>query len=359
MNNEDVKRQIRKLSPLLLKHIADCSEDRNLIFSPVSAYVLLAMAADASAGKTKDEIMKFLLTVPDDEAFLEVGKIQTQLSAEQSFSSANVVIVREDLEDTITPGYAEHLQSAFDGKLFSTNNMVFAVNEWVKKNSNGRITNIAEDSMKDTLLCMINACTFESEWAEQYKDRDIVNEDFHNSDGTVSRVNMLRSCEITYLETESFTGFVRPYQDDAFSYMVLLPKHGNNIDMKELTSFDWSTGMPRRENTIVEVLMPEFNCSMELEMKEICKNLGIQTLFTPEAGFAPISSAWLKADSLKHKAEIEVSRQGTKASAVTFADLECGALPLDFPEIKEIIVDRPFVYAIIHNAQDCLFSLEP
>ena len=52
--------------------------------------------------------------------------------------------------------------------------------------------------------------------------------------------------------------------------------------------------------------------------------------------------------SVIHKTHIEMGEKGTKAGAVT-AVIMCGnaAMP---EEVKEVILDRPFVYAIVDDA---------
>ncbi len=71
-------------------------------------------------------------------------------------------------------------------------------------------------------------------------------------------------------------------------------------------------------------------------------------IFTDHADFSNMSTERLKLDSIIHKAKIEVNRQGTQAAAVTAGFGFAGCIP-DFDEIKEVILDRPFAYAIIHN----------
>ena len=52
---------------------------------------------------------------------------------------------------------------------------------------------------------------------------------------------------------------------------------------------------------------------------------------------------------IKHKASIQVDRQGTVAAAVTWAEVEVGcALPMDIPERKEVHLERPFIYAVMN-----------
>lgn len=52
--------------------------------------------------------------------------------------------------------------------------------------------------------------------------------------------------------------------------------------------------------------------------------------------------------SVLHKTHIEVDPKGTKASAVTAVENKAaGAAPVQTPELKEVYLDRPFVYMII------------
>ena len=64
--------------------------------------------------------------------------------------------------------------------------------------------------------------------------------------------------------------------------------------------------------------------------------------------FSNMSSADLKADSILHKAHIEVDRKGTKAAAVTSMVVVPGCAPME-REYEEVCLDRPFVYAIMNN----------
>ena len=64
------------------------------------------------------------------------------------------------------------------------------------------------------------------------------------------------------------------------------------------------------------------------------------------ADFSPVSSFPLMADAIIHKARIEVDRQGTKAAAASMALMVTGAFRVD---IKEVILDRPFLYVIVHE----------
>ena len=53
---------------------------------------------------------------------------------------------------------------------------------------------------------------------------------------------------------------------------------------------------------------------------------------------------------IKHKASIQVDRQGTVAAAVTWAEIEVGCAPImEYYENKEVHLERPFIYAVMNT----------
>lgn len=333
---------------ILLNKLTDEKGERNTVFSPFSLMMLLAIAADATEGKTKEEITQVLCGKMDYDEFKEViFAVQNELTKDESLHLANAVLVQEALQSTVTSGYADKLARQFDGELFAAQDMISAVNTWVNDKTNGMISNVANDSMKNMLFALVNAVSFEAEWEEEYEETDVINDDFTNADRSVSRVKMLKSGESTYLENQVFEGFVKPYKNSGFSYVALLPKKGEGaISEEDIQGID-PDSFRVNPDAIVSVTMPEFTCSFDEEMTPLFQELGIKTVFTEKADFAPLSSAWLKAQSIIHKAYIEVDRKGTKAVAVSFLPGEAGCLPTN--EFRDIKIDRPFVYAIVHN----------
>ena len=158
---------------------------------------------------------------------------------------------------------------------------------------------------------------------------------------------MLDISEREYVESNAFTGFVKPYKDKAFSFMALLPKDKSSTGMKlALHSLSFTDVFSSRTNEGVVVTLPEFKYSFGKDLTSLFRELGIEELFTDHADFTPLSSSWLKLESILHKARIEVDRSGTKAAAVTAGFACAGAAPKMH---KVVELNRPFVYAIMHD----------
>ena len=130
--------------------------------------------------------------------------------------------------------------------------------------------------------------------------------------------------------------------------MALLPKDESADAINTLlSSFDLSRIYREKINTEVHVEMPEFRYDFSEDLTAYLEGLGMTRIFTPGADISPMTDEWVKAEGIIHKAHIEVDRKGTKAAAVTAMVMPAGCAP-DF-DIPFVRLDRPFIYAIIHN----------
>nr|MBQ4454639.1 hypothetical protein [Clostridia bacterium] len=128
----------------------------------------------------------------------------------------------------------------------------------------------------------------------------------------------------------------------------MLPKKKGNLSLRNsLNDLDISAIFQNRISTKVLVNMPEFRFDFFEDLTEYLRNLGMEKIFTPGADFSPMTDEWIKADGIIHKTRIKVDRKGTKAAAVTAIVMFAGCAP-DF-DIPSVRLDRPFVYAIMHN----------
>lgn len=319
---------------------------RNIVFSPLSIYTLLAIVADAADGDARDEIMEAFFPGTAKTCFDEK---RDQLSHAKNMSMANAVYVKEKIKGTINPEYPKFLKDQYNGQLFATEDIINDLNRWVSKATKGMITEIADETMKNMLACMINAVAFEEQWKTPYEEDDVYEDEFQAYTHLCEDVSMLHSDEVEYIENDYFTGFVKPYKGGEFDFMALKPKKfKDSYPLKaEPKRLDFTRLYRQRAKEEVMVALPEFRYDFSESLKKLCESYGIQTIFSDHANFSPMSNEWLKVDDILHKAHIEVDRKGTKAAAVT-ASMMIGAGMPDFDR-KRVILDRPFFYAIMHK----------
>ena len=326
------------------------SEEQNVIMSPFSILILLGMVTESVSGNTKEELINFLKDSDDQNVVQIIKNIARNVDESESLTSANAIIVNETIRDMIDARYISDIKDEFDAEVLSSDNIVEDVNAWVREKTHGMIEEIADDSMQDMLLALINAISFMDDWDEFYEEDDIYPDEFTNMDDSVTEVEMMSSRESLYVENEFYTGFVKEYKSGEFSYMALLPRMEKSMALfKKAFASSNLTDLYRNAKAMkVQVEMPEFKAEFSGSLNALLERNGINQMFTDSADFSPVTKMVpLKTDSILHKAYIEVDRRGTKAVAVTIADVVLGCAPPR--DIEYIRLDRPFVYAIMHK----------
>lgn len=206
---------------------------------------------------------------------------------------------------------------------------------------------LEEAVRSDSLLTMINTVLFDAMWQHPYKGKDIEEGVFHNADGTDCAVTMLRGGSSSYVENEYGAGFLKEFQQCGYSFMALLPKEEGSECLKALAAnTDFYDLLHHQKYATVYTMMPEFSVSFDETLNGMARSLGIKEAFTDWADFSSISTVPLRADRMIHRAKIKVDRNGARADAATMIVLLTGIPP---EEKKYILIDRPFVFAIVHE----------
>jgi serpin B len=137
-----------------------------------------------------------------------------------------------------------------------------------------------------------------------------------------------------------------PYQGGAFSMQLLVPKAVDGA-VSLTTSITAASLQAPRTATDVELSMPRFRISGELDVGKVLAALGARTAVTCDGtghydGIAPT----LCVSAAIHKAFVDVTEKGTEAAAATAVSIKS-----DEPEPPPVVVraDRPFLFAISEN----------
>ena len=316
------KNAYREFAADLLRKTYD--PQKNTVLSPLSVLSMLSLAAKASAGDTREELIRV------------VGNGEILKDESGCLLSANAVCTKPYIQ--VNPEFSD----SYDVIRYEE------IHEWVSRNTAGMIRDI---NAGDADACILNAMIFEDTWEDRIEE--IQNLDFHNADGTVSKVSMLMCTEPVYIETEDTEGFLKWYES-GYQFIALLPKEEGVKAMKRvLKRFDYGTlyEEPRR-NALYKVHagIPEYTVDYETTLKEFCRERGIVKMFTEEADFSTLSREKIRIENVIHKTHINVDRDGTRAAGLTDGiALGCSDL-IDWVE-KTIILDRPFIFAVMNGRE--------
>ena len=338
------------------KDKADAAQSGSgFVLSPASVLTALLMAEEGADGETAAQIQEAV----GSEVFYAREAFQQILNAKgegTQVNTANSVWLRDDPKLQVQESFLAAMQQLFEAEVFSADfdkKTVKDINQWCKTNTKGRIEKILNEPISpQTMLYLINALTFDGKWQSPYKDYQVSDADFTAADGSVQTAEMMYGTEYTYLENDLATGFVKPYAD-GYSFVALLPHEGLSMAdfVKGLSKDTFARAWKVEKETPVETGLPKFKTESGAELSEVLRTMGIRDLFDADRAdlhrTATTTEGNLFVSKILHKAFIETDTEGTKAAAVTAVVDECGSAAPS--EMKRVILDRPFFYAIIEE----------
>ncbi len=224
------------------------------------------------------------------------------------------------------------------------------INHWVKEKTDDMIPEILDKIAQDAVMYLINAIAFEAKWEEPYEDHQIFDGTFTREDGTETDASFMRGSENRYLQDDLATGFIKDYKNGDYAFVAMLPNEGVTVEeyVASLKGEALQNMLENPEDTLVHTTIPQFETEFDTEMSEILKAMGMDIAFDAEnADFSDMATSKegnIFIGRVIHKTYIQVTKDGTKAAAATAVEMERAAEP---EEVKEVFLDRPFVYMLI------------
>ena len=335
------------------------SKDENVLISPLSIQLALAMTANGADGDTKAEMEALLggeISLEDLNEYL-YSYVNNLPSAEKyKLQIANSIWFRDDegrlqvekgfLQKNADYYGAQAYKAVFDDQTLKD------INNWVKDHTDGMIDSILDQIDEDAVMYLINALVFDAEWQHVYDKSDVYKGKFTNIGGTEKQVDMMHSEETVYLQDENAIGFMKPYSGSKYNFAVLLPNEG--VDIYEyiagLTGESLMETLSTPQLGMVMATLPKFSYEYELTMNDVLKELGMPSAFSGDTAdfskMAHSSRGNIYIGDVLHKTFISVDELGTKAGAVTKVQMNDESAPMSE---WVVTLNRPFVYMIIDN----------
>ncbi len=347
-----------ELAVALFRSTAAADPEENVLISPLSIQLALAMTANGAAGQTREEMEALLgggISLEDLNKNLHAYVAGLPSGEQYKLHIANSVWFRDDLE--VVPDFlqqnADHYgaqiyQSPFDDQTRKD------INLWVKEHTDGMIDKIVEQVDPNTVMYLVNALAFDARWQDVYEASDVRRGSFTDISGKTRTVKKMHSVESLYLEDEQVVGFVKAYSGGKYSFAVLLPKEGIHIRdyVAGLTGDNLLSTLRNTRYCDVDASLPKFQYEYSHSMNEILKTLGMPTAFDGNlADFSEMAHASdnLYIGNVLHKTSICVNEKGTRAGAATKVPMNKYGMEPSQPQ-KVVDLNRPFVYLILDNA---------
>lgn len=353
--------ELNRFADQLLRQAAQ--NDGNVMISPASIYLALAMTLQGADEDTADAMMEVLagtdLTL--DDLNRTARSLMTSWSANDKgaeLSLANAIWFDQEFQarQAFLQANADYYGAAARRLDFKDVKTVGIINDWVSDATREKITEIVDQIDPDVVMYLMNAVYFKADWAQEFEKADTVERSFQSPDGEKTVDFMHRIGAILDISADGASGVALPYKDPDYVFFALMP------DDETMTPEQWLQAQSEAElfadirdrivsgsESTVSLAMPRFESNYEDSLKDDLSALGMGIAFAPgEANFTKMQESGannLYIGEVKHKTFIRVDEKGTEAAAVTSVEMRVTSMP-GFD--NEIVLDRPFVYGIMH-----------
>ena len=358
----DVVKANNDLGMKMFSRLAAAEAGKNMMISPLSISIAMAMSTNGASGENLDE-MKEVLGFGE----MELGNVNEQfkhliaslVAADKDLvlEIANSIWMREDYSLDVKAAFTDVLQEFYDAAVFTEGFTVENINAWVSEKTNGKIEEIIKEIGPDVVMYLINAIYFKAAWTTSFNEENTREGIFTLSDGTETKADFMSFSEeedapklLGYSsEWGNKNGFAMvrlPYGRDVFAFYGIVPTEDNESNIDDFIAKIAENGFDSylkqlREEGEFPLKLPKFKFEYEKPLVEIFKELGMEKAFE-KGGFHNIAE--LPRDpfisNILHKTFIEVNEAGTEAAAVTAVEYSDEAEPSHF------YANRPFVFVI-------------
>ena len=331
-------------------------DGKNTLISPLSVLCALAMTANGAEGETREQ-MEAVLGMSVEELNLYLYSYINALPQGEKYklSVANSIWFTDDDRFTVNQDFLQTNADYYGADIYKTpfdKQTLKDINNWVKNETDNMIPKVLEDIPDAAIMYLINALAFEAEWTEIYEKNQVRDKTFTKEDGTKQDVELMYSTEGKYIEDENATGFIKYYKERKYAFVALLPNEGVTVSeyVNSLDGASLAALLANAESRSVETAIPKFESEYDIEMSSILEAMGMSNAFNVTfadfTGIGDSTEGGIYISKVIHKTYIQVGEKGTKAGAVTAIEMKDGSAgPPD--EIKQVYLDRPFVYMLI------------
>ncbi|KAF6209833.1 hypothetical protein GE061_015585 [Apolygus lucorum] len=329
-------------------------ENENLVASPISLQIALAMLLAGAKENSKTQLSTVLHVGTEDlQTYLNAYKELLESIKDPVLNVASTVFVDSAIKllDTYTTAVSTGIGANVQQVDFATAPDAAAktINDWCSTNTNGKITDLfTADDLQSASVVLANAVHFKALWKKKFDVQYTRERDFKSPTGVVKVQMMFNSDHYNYAYSEQLKAEVLelPYASDKFRMLVILPNEG--VALKDVDSSLKATGLDTiikgMTSTKLDVYIPRFKVEMTINLNDPLVKLGAADIFDQgKCNLTGISAAPLFVSQVKQKVFIEVNEEGTEAAAVTAARIQKRSL--SFPEKFE--ADHPFIFILI------------
>ncbi len=338
--------------------------DRNVVMSPLSIGMTLAMGFAGAAGETADEMAR---TLAFDGARPDLFAANAELLRHYAETSApdaarvrlaNALVLTQHGE-AVAKAYRDLLVEIFAAEIFPGD--VARINQWVAQKTEGKIERALDSLPQDDIAVLLNAIYFKAPWAKPFNPASTRTTGFlRGYDDDLEKIEievkmMDGSGDHVIVGGPGYRAARLPYKTTSLGMIVVLPDEESwpeavleSLDVAELARL--RAELARAEPSHITLMLPRFRARTLSSLRPTLEKAGMTLAFDwTRADFSrmterPPAEIPVAVTDVVHCAMIDVAEEGTEAAGVTLKYFHIGGVPPSF------IVDRPFLFFVVDDA---------
>lgn len=340
-------------------------DEGNLVFSPYSAAVALAMTRAGAVGETArqmDAVLHAELVDDLDAAFNAVEQALAERPGEYPLGDQTVELelatanqlwgqLGYEFDQAFLDRLAAHYGAGMQvvDYVEEREEARRAINDWAADRTRDRIPELVPAGVLNELtrLVLTNAIYLKAPWLHPFAEGATEAAPFHRLDGSeVTAELMSLGARLRFGRGSGYEAVELPYVAGELTMTVIAPDEG------EFESFEDGLDAARVGEMLdglgdaqVRLRLPRFEFRTQAALKPALSELGMPIAFSEQADFSAMSpsGADLLIQEVLHEAFISVDEEGTEAAAATAVI----AGVTSAPQLNvDLTVDRPFIFLI-------------
>lgn len=337
--------------------------DGNLVFSPASIAIALAMADVGARGETAaqmDAVLHVGSGAANGNGFGSLDEALAALSGnfrdaagderEVKLRIANAPFGQSGMH--IEPAYLDTLGSGYGAGLRlvdyrnDADGACRLIDDWVSEQTEKRIPKLLDRLDSSTRLVLVNAIYLKAPWQTPFSNEATADADFTRLDGTkVSIPTMNDASEGSYAAGAGWQAVELPYIGGSLAMTIVVPDDMAAFE-KSLDAARFAGIVSALKPSRVDLSLPRFKTETKTDLATVLAGMGMPLAMDPDrADFSGITSdERLFISHVVHQANISVDEKGTEASAATAVVMAAAS---GSPSATVTLrVDRPFLFAL-------------
>ncbi|MBP5591358.1 serpin family protein [bacterium] len=361
----DVVKANNDLGMKIFSKLAAAEAGRNMMISPLSISIAMAMVTNGASDENLDE-MKEVLGFGEmelgsvNEQFMQLIASLVEADKDMVLEIADSVWMDDVFAPDVKQDFIDVLKEFYDAAFFTEDfqdeTTAGKINSWVSEKTHEKIDKIIDQIAPNTIMYLINAIYFKAAWTTSFDKESTYEGVFMLSDGSEGKADYMGfsydqkvpeffSYSSDWGDENGYSVVRIPYGRGVFAFYGIVPNPDNktNIDdfIEKIAEDGFDSYISQLEERDFHVQLPKFKFAYDKSLVDVFKSLGMEKAFEEGAlmNIAGEPHAPFISD-IYHKTFVEVNEAGTEAAAVTVVEVGENAMPSGF------YANRPFVFVI-------------